>query len=116
MEIQLRSFRNGKLNNLWPPFLHSCIMCKSFSNKSFLVVILVTATSVASASDAKISFRQLTKTHPIAVQRGTSAQVVVSSNFTLDGSHSVFFSPAGPNMKYVETEPKPVEWAEPQNQ
>ena len=79
--------------------------------RSAALVFLVLIASTVLAGETKISFRQLTKTHPIAVQRGTSAQVEVSSNFTLDGSHGVFFSPSGPNMTYSETEPKPVEWS-----
>ena len=70
--------------------------------------------SAVSAGETKISFRQLTRTHPIAVQRGTSAQIQIHSNFTLDGSHSAFFAPAGPKLTYAETKPRPVEWADPE--
>ena len=80
-------------------------------NKFFFCLLLIAST--AAADESKISFRQLTRTYPVAVQRGTSAQVEVASNFTLDGAHTVLFSPSGPKMQYAETGPKPVEWSEP---
>ena len=66
------------------------------------------------SAESKISFRQLTRTYPVAVQRGSTATVEVSSNFTLNDSHSVFFAPAGPEMQLAETKPKPDEWKDPQ--
>ena len=63
--------------------------------------------------ETKISFRQLTRTFPVAVQRGTSVTVEVSSNFSLDGSHSVFFVPPGPRMEFGQEQPKSAEWKEP---
>jgi len=77
-----------------------------------LVWLLIAST--LSAGETKISFRQLTRTHPIAVQRGTTAQIQVHSNFTLDGSHSAFFAPAGPQLTYAETKPRSVDWADPE--
>lgn len=82
-----------------------------------VVSFFVALASIAhvAAGEARISFRQITKTYPIAVQRGTSAEVKVYSNFSLDGSHSVFFSPGGSiRMTYSETEPKRVEWKDPE--
>lgn len=55
---------------------------------------------------AAVGFRQLTSVYPVAVQRGTKAVVKVRSNFTLDGTHSVFFDKPGLRMTYAE--PKPV--------
>jgi len=65
------------------------------------------------AAETKISFRQITKTHPIAVQRGTKAKVKVHSNFPLAKAHSVFFVPAGVKMRYTEKKPAKVKWKDP---
>ena len=61
----------------------------------------------------KISYRQITRTHPIAVQRGTKARVRVWSNFTLDNSHSAFFVPAGIRMTQAKEPPKKIAFFEP---
>lgn len=55
---------------------------------------------------AQIGFRQLTSTHPVAVQVGTERDILVRSNFTLDGTYAVFFDRPGIKMTYAETEPK----------
>lgn len=52
-----------------------------------------------------IGFRQLTATYPCAVQSGTTADVHVRSNFSLDGAFASFFVPEGPTMKLLETKP-----------
>lgn len=64
-------------------------------------------------AEHKISYRQITRTHPIAVQRGKKARVRVWSNFTLDNSHSTFFMPAGIRMTQVKEPPKKIEFFEP---
>jgi hypothetical protein len=81
----------------------------------FTLTLLV-ATQLAGqvCAESKISFRQLTRTYPVAVRRGSTATVEVSSNFTLNDSHSVFFAPAGPEMQFAETVSKPDEWKDPQ--
>ena len=78
---------------------------------ALLFTILLAGPALA---ESKISFRQLTRTYPVAVQRGSTATVEVSSNFTLNDSHSVFFAPAGPEMQLAETKPKPDEFKDPQ--
>lgn len=54
---------------------------------------------------AQIGFRQLTSTHPVAVQRGTTTTVKVKSNLTLDETHRVLFSRDGVRMSFLETAP-----------
>ena len=78
--------------------------------QSIAVCLIAVVCAGSVKAESRISFRQLTRTFPVAVQRGTTADVEVSSNFTLNGTHSVFFVPAGPAMQSVETEPKPDEW------
>ena len=57
-------------------------------------------------AETKIGFRQLTIVEPVAIQRGTSQQVTLRSNFTLDGTHAVFFDQPGVTMTFAEKEPK----------
>ena len=57
-------------------------------------------------AETKIGFRQLTIVEPVAVQRGVSQQVTLRSNFTLDGTHSVFFDQPGVTMTFAEKEAK----------
>ena len=57
-------------------------------------------------AETKIGFRQLTIVEPVAVQRGVSQQVTLRSNFTLDGTHAVFFDQPGVTMTFAEKEPK----------
>lgn len=66
---------------------------------------LLSGLSLAQA-ETKIGFRQLTIVEPVAVQRGVSQQVHLRSNFTLDGTHSVFFDQPGVTMTFAEKEPK----------
>ena len=80
---------------------------------SLTVLLLLHGTAVLYA-ESKISFRQLTRTFPVAVQRGTTREIEVSSNFTLNESHSAFFAPAGPDMEFAEPKKKPDEWADPE--
>ena len=80
---------------------------------SLTVLLLLYGTAVLCA-ESKISFRQLTRTFPVAVQRGTTREIEVSSNFTLNESHSAFFAPAGPDMEFAEPKKKPDEWADPE--
>lgn len=53
----------------------------------------------------QIGFRQVTSTHPVAVQRGTTAELKLRSNFTLDETYAVFTHPGGLQISYAETEP-----------
>lgn len=69
----------------------------------FAVLCLLT---FAPPAWAAIGFRQLTSTYPVAVQRGTAADVEVRAHFTLDGAYRVFFDRGGIQMSLVETEPK----------
>lgn len=71
---------------------------------AFAAVVLVT-TATAHA-ETKVGFRQLTIVEPVAVQRGTETDVSLRSNFTLDGTHSVFFDRPGIEMTFAEPEPK----------
>lgn len=71
------------------------------------VVLLLTCVALPeiSKADSKRGFRQLTSTHPVAVQRGTKSQVKVRCNFTLDGAYRTFFDRPGVTMTYAETAP-----------
>ena len=69
------------------------------------IAALSSGISLAQA-ETKIGFRQLTIVEPVAVQRGVSQQVHLRSNFTLDGTHSVFFDQPGVTMTFAEKEPK----------
>jgi len=57
-------------------------------------------------AETRIGFRQITVVEPVAIQRGTSGPVTLRSNFTLDGTHSVFFDRPGVTMVFAEKEPK----------
>src|SRR5262245_45328417 len=59
----------------------------------------------AFAQEGPIGFRQLTSTHPVAVQVGKSATIQVRSNFTLDGTHAVLLNRPGIRMTYGEDKP-----------
>ncbi len=54
---------------------------------------------------AQIGFRQVTSTHPVAVQRGATAEVKLNSNFTLDETYAVFFNKRGLKMTFLEEKP-----------
>lgn len=60
---------------------------------------------VAPAVHAAVGFRQVTNTHPVAVQRGTKAEVRLRSNLTLDETHAVLFHRPGIKMTYAEEKP-----------
>ena len=79
-----------------------------------LSLILCAFLTPALFAESKIAFRQIMRVHPVVVQAGTSAEVVVNSHFTLNHTHTVAFDPQGPQMKFAELEPKPVEWSDPQ--
>lgn len=80
--------------------------CAPFScAAAILVVISITSVTVHETRAGGIGFRQLTSLHPCAVQQGKTAEVHVRSNFSLDGTHSSFFAPAGPTMRLLETKP-----------
>ena len=71
-------------------------------------VLLLTAGVVCMAearAETKVGFRQLSIIIPGAVQQGTTAEVKVHSNFTLDGTHTVLFDRPGLSMKLLETKP-----------
>ncbi|MDA1231501.1 MAG: hypothetical protein O2856_12060 [Planctomycetota bacterium] len=76
-------------------------------------MLIVIGLNPALQAESKISFRQITRTYPVAVQRGKSAVVEVSSNFSLNGSHTVLFAPGGPQMKLAESAAKPDVWKDP---
>ena len=59
----------------------------------------------ATRADTKVGFRQVTSTYPVAVQRGTSAEVRLRSNFTLDETYAAFFSRPGIRMTFLEKKP-----------
>jgi hypothetical protein len=72
-----------------------------------LVVVLVWQLSPNQThAETKIGFRQLTIVEPVAIQRGTTQQVTLRSNFTLNGTHSVFFDQPGVVMTFAEKESK----------
>jgi hypothetical protein len=68
-------------------------------------VLVIWAGSFTQAAE-KVGFRQVTATHPVAVQRGTKAEVRLRSNLTLDETHAVLFARGGIRMTYAE--PKPI--------
>jgi hypothetical protein len=68
-----------------------------------LACFILLASSLS--TEAKIGFRQLTPTTPVAVQRGTKSIINLRSNFTLDGAYKVFFDKPGIRMTFLETEP-----------
>lgn len=71
-----------------------------------LCVALLLISLGASPGSAAIGFRQVTSTYPVAVQRGTSAEVELRSNFTLDETYAVFCDRDGVTFTFAETEPK----------
>ena len=79
-----------------------------------MAVIVAVTTPSQLIAESKVSFRQLTLTDPVVVQRGTTTAITVHSNFTLEDTHSVFFEPAGPQMRLVDKEIEPVEWKQPE--
>ena len=61
--------------------------------------------ALSTSSLGKVGFRQVTSTHPVAVQRGTTAEVKLRSNFTLDETYRTFIVPGGIDLKFLETKP-----------
>lgn len=57
-------------------------------------------------AETKVGFRQITIVEPVAIQRGTTQEMTLRSNFTLDETHAVFFDQPGVTMRFLETEPK----------
>ena len=64
------------------------------------------AVSTPARAEKKIGFRQITIVEPVAIQRGTSQAMTLRSNFTLNGTHAVFFDRPGVTMTFAEKEPK----------
>ena len=64
------------------------------------------AVSTPAQAEKKIGFRQITIVEPVAIQRGTSQAMTLRSNFTLNGTHAVFFHRPGVTMTFAEKEPK----------
>ncbi len=56
-------------------------------------------------AETKIGFRQLGAIYPVAVQRGTTTEVKIHSNYTLDEAYAVFFDRPGIRMTFKETKP-----------
>ena len=73
--------------------------------KPKLAFVLLTLWPALPCAGQNTGFRQVTHTLPVAIQRGTTRTLKLHSNFTLDKTHSVFFRPAGPAMKFLETKP-----------
>ena len=73
---------------------------------AFLIAATIFAFPSPLPAEKKIGFRQITIVEPVAVQRGTSQSVTLRSNFTLNGTHSVFFDRPGVTMTFAEKEPK----------
>jgi len=69
------------------------------------VCLITMALSVAQA-ETKVGFRQITIVEPVAIQRGTTQQMTLRSNFTLNDTYAVFFDRPGVTMTFAETEPK----------
>ena len=84
------------------------------SQRAWTVCLLLVVQPAWLCAESKISFRQITRTRPIAVQRGQSSTVEVSANFSLNHSHSAFFVPSGVRMKQVDKTSKKVEWKDPE--
>ena len=69
--------------------------------------VCLALTAVASAqAETKVGFRQITIVEPVAIQRGTTQQMTLRSNFTLNDTYAVFFDRPGVTMTFAETEPK----------
>jgi hypothetical protein len=66
---------------------------------------LMLALPLTPPAHAAVGFRQVTSTHPVAVQRGTKVEVRLRSNFSLDETHAVLFHRPGIKMTYAEEKP-----------
>lgn len=71
----------------------------------YAAFLLICLAPVAALAETKVGFRQVTSTYPVAVQRGTSAEVRLRSNFTLDETYAVFFDRPGISMSFLEEKP-----------
>jgi hypothetical protein len=80
---------------------------RNIVNAALMLAVLIVLPSVV-AAEKKIGFRQITIVEPVAIQRGTSQKMTLRSNYTLDGTHSIFFDKPGVEMKFAETKPKPA--------
>ncbi len=80
-------------------------MFHALSRPAQFVALLVVFVFCCTSAHAKVGFRQVTSTHPVAVQRGTTAEVKLRSNFTLDETYGVYFSRPGIELTFLETEP-----------
>ncbi len=76
--------------------------------RTVICLLLVAFCLAASPAPAQIGFRQLTSTHPVAVQAGTKRTIQVRSNYTLDGTYKVLFDRPGIVMRFAEPKPKPA--------
>lgn len=79
--------------------MRPCFNALSAAIACFLLI------STARPAAAKVGFRQVTSTHPVAVQRGATTEVRLRSNFTLNETHAVFFDRGGMKMTFLETKP-----------
>ena len=68
-------------------------------------IICLILISLSSAAHAKVGFRQLCPTTPVAVQRGKKTIINVRTSYTLNGAYKVFFDKPGMKMRCVETKP-----------
>lgn len=76
-------------------------------NRTAKVLLVVLVLSLSRFAQAQIGFRQITSTHPVAVQRGKQSNIAIRSNFTLDGCYQTFMD--RPGLKVTFAEPKPKE-------
>ncbi|MBI1312072.1 hypothetical protein GC176_12330 [bacterium] len=70
------------------------------------VCLLSLGVAGSTSAETKIGFRQVTIVEPVAIQRGTSQEMTLRSNFTLDETYATFFNRPGVTMTFAETEPK----------
>lgn len=71
-----------------------------------ITIALFCVPSFLTAAETPIGFRQLVTTYPPVVQRGTTAEIEVRSNYTLDDSYAVFFDKPGIVTTFLEAESK----------
>lgn len=76
---------------------------------ALLCFCLVATCSASLRAETKVGFRQITIVEPVAIQRGTTQEMTLRSNFTLDDTYAVFFDQPGVTMTFAETEPKAAE-------
>lgn len=73
---------------------------------AWLCVGILTVLIQHAQAETKVGFRQITIVEPVAIQRGTTQEMTLRSNFTLDETYAVFFDRPGVTMTFAETEPK----------